>query len=97
VPDKIRHVRMPVNRVQTPYRGPRVYGTARWRKLRLVKLRANPLCEYCLAIATQVDHKDGNARNMAFDNLQSLCQRCHSKKTVAQDGGLGKKPKHGNT
>ncbi len=59
------------------------YGR-RWRKLRLLVLRAEPLCRMCAEIgrtspATVVDHikpiRDGGTN--AWDNLQPLCKRCH--------------------
>lgn len=65
----------------------RDYG-ARWRKIRLMQLRAEPLCRHCKAqgvvtAATEVDHiirlRRGGTNSP--DNLQSLCKSCHSKKT----------------
>ena len=69
-----------------------VYNTGRWRKLRDVKLRENPLCEVCEALgrttpAQQVHHKVKFVLNgrilkelaFFFDNLQSICSDCHSK------------------
>jgi len=69
-----------------------------WRELRAAKLRADPLCVECYAQgivtpATHVDHRDGDDGNDAWDNLQSLCAPCHSRKTATQDGGFGNKPK----
>lgn len=70
-----------------------VYNTARWKRLRLVKLRDNPLCEICekkgiTKMADDVHHiqsfmsvDDPEARKaLAFDydNLMSLCDECHS-------------------
>lgn len=70
-----------------------VYNTARWKRLRLVKLRDNPLCEVCekkgiTKMADDVHHiqsfmsvDDPEARKaLAFDydNLMSLCDECHS-------------------
>lgn len=70
-----------------------VYNTARWKRLRLVKLRNNPLCEVCekkgiTKMADDVHHiqsfmsvDDPEARKaLAFDydNLMSLCDECHS-------------------
>jgi 5-methylcytosine-specific restriction protein A len=68
-----------------------------WRKVRAAKLASDPLCEDCsqhglVVVATEVDHVDGNVRNLAADNLRSLCKPCHSSKTVMQDGGLGLLP-----
>lgn len=58
-----------------------------WRSVREMKLRRSPLCERCqeegLVIeATEVHHiipiSDGGAP-YTFDNLMSLCHRCHMK------------------
>jgi 5-methylcytosine-specific restriction protein A len=48
--------------------------------------------------ATEVDHIQahrGDARLMwdFENNVQSLCKPCHSKKTVKEDGGLGRERK----
>lgn len=60
------------------------YNTAAWKTLRRLKLDKNPLCELCGTVATDVDHKKsiksgGNPRDL--DNMQSLCHKCHSRKT----------------
>lgn len=70
-----------------------VYNTARWKRLRLVKLRNNPLCEVCekkgiTKMADDVHHiqsfmsvdNPGARKALAFDydNLMSLCDECHS-------------------
>ena len=67
----------------------KVYNTT-WRKLRRVKLSSNLLCELCLAKgkvaqAEEVDHVRPVSQypelRLVYDNLQSLCVTCHSKKT----------------
>ena len=70
----------------------RHYNSARWRRLRLMQLQAQPLCQMCLdagrvTVATVVDHvtphKGDEALFYAPANLQSLCDaipfRCHSR------------------
>lgn len=54
---------------------------AKWRKLRAIKLRANPLCECpgCERVAALVHHKDKNSHNNSSDNLMSVCQPCHER------------------
>ena len=66
-----------------------------WQKARLAYLAQNPLCAQCRASgrivpATVVDHvvpHKGNSK-LFWDsgNLQSLCKRCHDRKT----GGEGR-------
>lgn len=65
-----------------------IYNSSRWQRTRALKLRTNPLCEYCVShkkLATEVDHKkaisDGGDP-WAWDNLASACKSCHSKKTA---------------
>jgi len=67
-------------------------GSVAWQKLRRAKLRANPLCECCEAAgrttpAMQVHHKQArqDAPDLAldWDNLESVCTRCHRAYTVA--------------
>lgn len=63
------------------------YTSSKWRKLRAVFLKQHPLCAYCLeddktTAATIVDHcipHRGDA-DLFWDeeNLQPLCQQCHS-------------------
>lgn len=69
-----------------------IYNTARWRELRILKLKQNPLCEVCLTKsvikpADDVHHIISfmstedfvQRRFLAFDfnNLMSLCDQCH--------------------
>lgn len=62
------------------------YNSKIWRNLRARFLKQHPVCR-CGVPATQVDHKrsvreDWNLR-LALENLQALCQSCHSRKTAA--------------
>lgn len=71
-----------------------IYNTARWRRLREVKLMNNPLCENCLLEDRTTEAEDVHhmvsfmstqdnitRRHLAFDydNLKSLCKECHNK------------------
>lgn len=69
------------------------YGSKVWRDLREAKLMEQPLCEICLANdtitpATEVHHIDKFGdyapdeqlmweKFLAWDNLMSICHRCH--------------------
>ena len=75
----------------------RGYGS-RWRKIRYVFLWKHPWCldpfgdhDGAQVSATQVDHiiprNIGGTDN--DENLQALCDHCHSKKTAMEDGGFG--------
>jgi len=76
-----------------------IYRTATWQRLRVAFLSEQPLCQSpgCRALATEVDHIVAHKgdRSIAFDwdNLQSLCKSCHSRKTTREDGGFGRQPK----
>ncbi len=74
------------------------YSTARWQRIRKLKLSTTLFCEYrlkgCTGIPTQVDHKQAiKAGGAPFDlaNLAAVCHRCHSIKTNEQDGGAFKR------
>ena len=67
----------------------KTYDTT-WRRLRRLKLSRNPLCEICLfkeiiEVATEVDHiipvSQQPELRLVYENLQSACTPCHSKKT----------------
>ena len=57
----------------------------RWQKIRRITLSRFPLC-VCNRPASEVHHKDGNPKNNAPDNLQSLCKPCHSAITDRMQG-----------
>lgn len=77
----------------------KLYYTKRWQDIRKLVLNNNPLCvdpqnhhkRYgeIRALATEVDHIDGNPDNNEMDNLQPLCKACHSRKT-ARESSWGK-------
>lgn len=77
-------------------RGPKKYDRRSWRNgTRVQQLRREPLCRECrkqslLVEATEVDHIDGDNANDDEANLQSLCKRCHSRKTAAEQGAFGR-------
>lgn len=71
----------------------RGYNSA-WRKASKAFLHAHPLCEECMkegryVKATDVDHIVPHRGDMKLfwdrSNWQSLCHRCHSRKTGKQD------------
>lgn len=89
-------------RSKTAERG---YG-GRWQRVRAAYLNEHPLCVACqvagrIVGATVVDHKTPHKGDPTLmwdrDNYQALCARCHSRKTVAADGGLGRPTVPGRT
>jgi 5-methylcytosine-specific restriction protein A len=79
----------------------KLYGTARWKRLRMMKLQANPFCEIGIicdpqpktgirARATDVHHLQGIVEQpeLAFEwsNLQSACHACHAHVTALTEG-----------
>jgi 5-methylcytosine-specific restriction protein A len=73
----------------------RFYASPRWRRLRRAFLAEHPLCAEChqagrIEPAIDVHHINARESNqeIAFDwdNLQSLCKACHSKKTRKSRG-----------
>ena len=88
---KMKRTNKPVKSISQQDRA-KIYNTPRWRRLREVKLMNDPLCQVCaeagrVTIAEDVHHTtsfmsevDPVKRNfLAFDynNLQSLCKKCH--------------------
>ena len=69
----------------------RLYADPKWVRASKAFLRDNPLCVDCLELnvvepATDVDHiephKGDRKRFWTRSNWQSLCHRCHSRKTA---------------
>jgi hypothetical protein len=67
------------------WRQGRAYGQG-WAGISAAHLIEEPHCRRCGALATVTDHivpvRDGGGRERS--NLQSLCDRCHQLKTIAE-------------
>ena len=70
-----------------------LYATPRWKRERLVLLKAAPLCCECCKIglvvpAREVDHIMPHRGDVAAfwdrSNWQGLCRACHSRKTAGE-------------
>ena len=63
------------------------YKSPEWRKVRVLQLKNSPLCVKCERVATVADHiieiKDGGCK-LCLDNLQSMCNGCHTSKTASE-------------
>lgn len=90
-PKRTRRPRHTVN-AEMHKRRRRVYNTQRWKRLRESKLRDQPLCEECLrngritpadevhhivSFADYVDPDEADALAYDYDNLESICKKCH--------------------
>lgn len=64
------------------------YGNRRWQKTSRRYLTLHPNCENCGNRANQVHHLDGlgynGPRGYDQNNLQALCQPCHSRITASR-------------
>lgn len=80
-------------RDERPSASKRGYDQA-WQQLRKAFLMTHPVCR-CGRPAKHVDHKVALTAGGTNDegNLQAMCHSCHSRKTIALDGGFGR-PKH---
>lgn len=68
-----------------------------WEAVRKQHLALHPVCtatlpdgSTCNAVATEVDHIDGDPFNNAPDNHRSRCKPCHSRRT-AKDQAFGRR------
>lgn len=78
-----------------PNANSRGYCSKAWRRFRAVQLARSPLCVRCLAAGTlahanEVDHirpvtGPEDPTFYDFTAVQSLCARCHSRKTAVED------------
>ena len=89
-PSWLRERRRQRDRESRPNSAARGYGSAAWQKLRRqVIVRDGAVCQACGIICeayAQVDHIVPKAQGGTDDlgNLQTLCRRCHSKKTAQE-------------
>jgi 5-methylcytosine-specific restriction endonuclease McrA len=78
---------------------PRIYDTARWKRLRAQYLARHPLCVDCqragrVTPASHVDHIETVEQKpelaWSWSNLAGLCASCHAFKTSTSDRGFGR-------
>lgn len=63
-----------------------------WLAISAAYLKQHTWCAVwrCRRRPEHVDHIDGDVANREPGNLQALCKRHHSQKTVLHDGGFGR-------
>lgn len=63
----------------------RFYGSARWKAIRALVRRQQPICRICHVNPTSViDHRDGDWKNNDLSNLRGLCTSCNASHTARQ-------------
>ena len=91
--DKARARRAEAKLGAQALRGSALYADANWKRASKAWLRAHPLCVDCEGLglvvqASEVDHKEPHRGDRALfwarGNWQSLCKRCHSRKTMRE-------------
>lgn len=65
------------------------YDTARWSRIRRMKLAQNPVCEVCNRnLAEEVHHlqtaRDHPELRFTLSNLQSICGSCHKAESARE-------------
>lgn len=63
----------------------RFYGSTRWKVLRALVRKQEPICVLCrMAPSRVVDHVDGNWQHNERANLRALCYTCNDSHTGRQ-------------
>lgn len=77
-----------------------LYESSEWRKRRAMFLKKYPRCFICGAPATIADHIIPHRGDLTLfyddNNLQPMCQRCHSRKTMKENANFNKKSPQGD-
>jgi len=92
---QIKYRKRPWTPKPKPYEGhqsDKFYNTRAWHKTRYAYRKRHPMCKMCedkgiTKLAEMVDHitpiKDGGDP-LDWNNLQSLCNKCHRRKTLRE-------------
>ena len=88
--ERLRQAKLKSNRNYNKSRDPKYtqfYNSQGWRVLSVKRLQDGGYrCEWCGAIATEVDHiieiktGEGWDKRLDYDNLRPLCHACHDKR-----------------
>ena len=77
-----------------------LYESAEWRKRRAIFLKKYPRCFICGAPATIADHIIPHRGDLTLfyddNNLQPMCQRCHSRKTMRENENFRRNSRKGD-
>ena len=69
-----------------------LYESAEWRKVRAAFLKKYPICFICGKPATIADHIIPHRGDLTLfydeNNLQPMCQSCHSRKTMRENNNF---------
>ena len=81
-----------------------IRNSGRWKRLRMMFIRSHPLCNdpfgthiksAAVVPAVEVDHvaglRDSPDQAFAMENLQSLCKKCHARKTAQENRSTRRK------
>jgi 5-methylcytosine-specific restriction endonuclease McrA len=64
------------------------YQSPKWKKVRIIALKRDGyLCQACNREGNTVDHKmpvSKGGHGFKLDNLQTLCESCHAKKSQTE-------------
>lgn len=79
------------------------YRSDRWRRIRLLQLQKQPLCEFCLArgyvepgkVCDHIEPHRGDDHKFWNGPFQTLCQSCHSGDKQRIERGGKPRPKIG--
>ena len=71
-----------------------LYDSILWRKIRKAFLKKYPVCFICGKPATIADHIIPHRGDLSLfyneENLQPMCQSCHSRKTMTENNNFNK-------
>ena len=83
----------------------KLYDTARWKRLRLMRLSSEPLCRLCKTRFKRVTpanvcdhikpHKGNEVLFYDYANTQSLCKPCHDIHKHREEIGALERPEFG--
>jgi len=96
------HAALRRTQVRRFQKGATSYSSRSWRRLREQKLARDPMCEDCqkagrTRAGSVVDHRERHCGDVSkflvsLDELRTLCEHCHNRRTADQTWHGGRKP-----